>query len=307
MFDYGDEWHFDLTVLDVQDASGNIAPSVLESIGKAEQYPDYEDCEEETEDDGDDCGDGNPEEAEKWDWLKNWDYSPDEIQIQGLPGGGDWDIDEEYLEDTKITTDYNPRLGRILLRVIERQIEMKSPEFIEQAWHELQIKGYFRKFAKQKLAMALVSELYEIMKYHKSYSEERYRSFVEETLRESFDEDSVLDFETGREHILSEQIYYITDLSWEGKKQEAAQEFVHIWPMVAAWLEQNYTRETKNGLMRYTAEQIDEAMDFRLDLFGLVDDADRILLNGGDYENAIPVFESILETFSCRVFISVAI
>lgn len=48
LFDYGDEWEFDI-VLDVKYETGVILknPEIIKSVGKApEQYPDYDDCDE---------------------------------------------------------------------------------------------------------------------------------------------------------------------------------------------------------------------------------------------------------------------
>lgn len=45
-FDYGDDWEFEIKVTKAVDESGNIDPQLLKSEGTVEQYPDWEDWDE---------------------------------------------------------------------------------------------------------------------------------------------------------------------------------------------------------------------------------------------------------------------
>lgn len=51
LFDFGDEWHFEITVLAIKE--NELAPAtIIESIGEnPQQYPDWEDEEEDEDDD----------------------------------------------------------------------------------------------------------------------------------------------------------------------------------------------------------------------------------------------------------------
>ena len=84
----------------------------------------------------------------------------------------DIDLSEEYFDaDKAYGEDKNPRLGRIILRIVEKQIDDKEPDFVEKAYVALQKKGYVRKLAKVKLGTALANEIFEVLKYNKPHKE----------------------------------------------------------------------------------------------------------------------------------------
>ena len=277
-----------MEVLEAENKSGNIRPEVLESIGAAEQYPDWEDEE------------NNAPGKKKS--RSGRQYGPGVDVLEGLLKDEDeLDFSEEYFDEDYevIGEESNPRLGRLVLRITEHQIETKSPAFVEKAYIELQKKGYIRKLAKVKLAMALLNEIFEILKYNKPHSEERYRLFVEEAVLEEFDEDSVNDLETGRERTISDLLYEFEELIMEeNASDEAADAFLKVWPKLKAYIDDNYTRETEDGLQRLTLGQIDERTDYRMDIYNSVTDADMAFLNAGRYEEGVRVLGEILQTFA---------
>ena len=200
IYDFGDDWTFQMEVLTADNKSGNIRPEVLESIGTVEQYPDWEE-----EESGFSRKNGS-------EFAGHFGSGAD--VMKGLLEEDELDLSEEYFDDGAEDNDgSNPRLGRIVLRITEHQIETKKPAFVGEAYVALQKKGYIRKLAKVKLATALINEIFEIMKYNKPHSEERYRSFVDEAVREKYDEGSVIDIETGREHTIADHLYDFEDLA----------------------------------------------------------------------------------------------
>lgn len=307
IYDFGDDWMFQMEVLSAVNESGNIPAEVLESVGEVEQYPVWDETEDEE--------DGLPFDEEG--------ASPADTELQSVPGNaspsglenmvgtlfGGTDEDEPDLSEEYFDSDYeydegpegeetNPRLGRILLRVIETQIEKKDPAFVAEAYAALQRKGYIRKLAKVKLAIALSSEIFEVMKNDKPHSEERYRSFVEAAVREKLDEDSVLDIETGREHTITELLDEFESLLMEEENADAAADvFLQVWPLLKNFIDQNYTRETENGLKRYSPGQIDEGMEFRMNLYNSIMDADMAFLNSKRYAEGVETLQEILDTF----------
>ena len=83
------------------------------------------------------------------------------INLEGTAFPDDIDFSEEYFDaDIEYGEDKNPRLGRILLRIVEKQIDDKEPGFVEKAYVALQKKGYVRKLAKVKLCTALVNVIF---------------------------------------------------------------------------------------------------------------------------------------------------
>ena len=288
IYDFGDDWTFQMEVLEAENKSGNIRPEVLESIGTAEQYPDWE--EEENNEPGKKKSGFGRQNGLGADVLEGLLEDEDEL-----------DFSEEYFDEDyeEIGEKSNPRFGRLVLRITEHQIEAKSPAFVEKAYVALQKKGYIRKLAKVKLATALINEIYEIVKYNKPHSKERYRAFVEEAVLEEFDEDSVNDLETGRERTISDLLYEFEELIMEeNASDEAADAFLKVWPKLKAYIDDNYTRETEDGLQRLTLGQIDERTDYRMDIYNSVTDADMAFLNAGRYEEGVRVLGEILQTFA---------
>lgn len=222
------------------------------------------------------------------------------INLEGTAFPDDIDFSEEYFDaDIEYGEDKNPRLGRILLRIVEKQIDDKEPGFVEKAYVALQKKGYVRKLAKVKLCTALANVIFEVLKYNKPYKEERYRDSIEEVVRERFNEKSVLDIETGREHTIAKRLEEFDELVMDEKDPGAAAVFfMELWPMLKQFIENNYTRETKDSLERFSPQQIDERTDYRMNLYISVMGSVMAFLNAKRYEDGIRVMGEILDTFA---------
>ena len=300
LYDYGDCWEFEIQVIEIRQESGDIPTSILDSHGVLEQYPigDWDSGEE-------------IEEAEKalhshsasdHDLLHSGISSRSaqkDLPLDSLPSYDEIDLSSEYFEeDDSVRTDnYNPRLGRMMLRITEHQISTGNPQFVREAYVQLQKKGYIRKLAKTKLALALLNELFEILKKGLPYSEPRYRGFIEEVVNAPFDEFSVSDIETGQERELSKLLDEFENVLFDNQHDKAADIFIKTWPLLKKYIDNNYTRETDSGLQRYSIWQIQEALDFRMELFNAINDADIALLNAGRYEDGLAIFFDILSTF----------
>ena len=212
----------------------------------------------------------------------------------------DIDLDEEYFDaDKEYGEDKNPRLGRIVLRIVEKQIDDKEPDFVEKAYVALQKKGYVRKLAKVKLGTALANEIFEVLKYNKPYKEERYRDSIEEVVRERFNEKSVLDIETGREHTIAKRLEEFEELVMDVEDPGAAADlFIQLWPVLKQFVDDNYTRETEDGLRRFSPQQIDKSTDYRMNLYNSIMDSDMAFLNAKRYGDGVRVLGEILDTFA---------
>ena len=84
----------------------------------------------------------------------------------------------------------------------------------------------------------------------------------------------------------------------ENASDEAADAFLEVWPKLKAYIDDNYTRETEDGLQRLTPGQIDERTEYRMDIYNSVTDADMAFLNAGRYEEGVRVLGEILQTFA---------
>ena len=212
----------------------------------------------------------------------------------------DIDLAEEYFDaDKEYGEDKNPRLGRIILRIVEKQIDDKEPDFVEKAYVALQKKGYVRKLAKVKLGTALANEIFEVLKYNKPHKEERYRAFVEEVVREKKKKKNVIDLETGREHTIAKRLEEFEELVMDGEDPGAAADlFMQLWPVLKQFVDDNYTRETEDGLRCFSPQQIDKSTDYRMNLYNSIMDSDMAFLNAKRYEDGVRVLGEILDTFA---------
>jgi len=219
-----------------------------------------------------------------------------------LPAGEDMDLSDEYFEedDEEITEDYNPRLGRMILRITQKQIEDRQPDFVAGAWRTLQRKGFYRKQALTLLANAFVEEFFEVMQPGGSYRENRYRRSVEKAVAgaDRIRAEKIPDRETGRERRISEALQDVDEDQMFNRHKKAAQGFSALWPELKAFLEDNYARETAGGLEFMPPDQIDDATDFRLNLADMLDEAGEIYLNAGMPEEGARILREILDTFS---------
>lgn len=288
VYDFGDDWTFSLTVEKKINESGNIRPSILASIGTVEQYPDEDEWEFVE----------NAEDSDSVSPAEDTESIPSEDRLEEI-GGDDMDFSDEYFDADEYSEDgSNPVLGRIMLRIVERQIEDHKPAFVAQAYDELQEKGYIRKAAKIRLANALTSEVFEILKYDKEHDENRYRGFVQEVLSEPFDPDRIPDIETGREHRISEGLDEFCRLFMYDDAEGAADRFSALWPDIRDWIDNNYTRMENGKLLRFSLDAIDEAMDFKMNLYDAVLDSGMAYLDSGKYEEGVKIQKDILNTFS---------
>ncbi len=221
-----------------------------------------------------------------------------------LPAGEDMDLSDEYFEedDEEITEDYNPRLGRMFLRITLKQIEDREPDFVAKAWRILQRKGFYRKQARTLLTNAFVGEFFEMMQPGGAYRENRYRKSVDKMVADAggIRPEDIPDRETGRERRISEALRDVDEEQMFGRHKKAAQGFSALWPELKAFVEDNYARETTGGLEFMSPEQIDDATDFRMDLANMLDEAGEIYLNAGMPEEGARILGEILDTFSWK-------
>ena len=302
LYDFGDEWIFRFKVLEISDAPGNIKTEVIERIGEAEQYPDWDDADIDADWDDeafDEENDANGSKASSR-RLSKGSQVEELLERSFHLSFDDDDFSEEYYEDPTITEDYNSRLGRFMLRVVERQLGMQEPRFVSDAYHALQRKGYVRKEAKTIIATCLSAEVFEIVKYGRKHSEQRYQQTLQEAVDAPFDMNRVLDLPTGREHRIQKLLEEFEDYMMENEDVSAAKCFAEAWPLLRKCVEDNFTRETENGLERYSLSWIDQHTDHRMMLFNNVGDAAYAFQNARRYEEGLEIFSQILETFSWK-------
>ena len=324
LYGFGNKWIFVLTVKEVLQESGNIKAEVIESEGEVQQYPDHD---EEFEDDYDEeeFGDDYDEEEFEDDYdEEDGDDSDDD------PDGSDLDFDsvghhsvkkgkaergssdipdvfayeidfsDEYFDDDDaiITKDYNPRLGRKVLRVVEHQLETGKPAFVTDVYRALQKKGNYRKLAKVKIANALITVIFNMMKYNMAYSDQMYKNALQDIMNLKDPEDAVVNLETGMERKISLIVEKIDNHFMRGKEEKAAGMFSDNWHLLKNWIENNFAREEEDGLKVFSPAEIDEMTDYRIGLGDVIREIDQAFLNTGRYEQILTLFPEMLDFFS---------
>ena len=228
--------------------------------------------------------------------------------LQGLAGNfGDEDLDyeEEYFDTEPHYDEYGnetrPLVGRLLLRTVETQLaDEEKCGYVRDAYRKLQEKGYFKKQAKIKIEVAMSNAIFEMMKYNVDYSDDLYRGKIEEVVAEPYHPDSVIDFETGREHLFDEELQEIDDLAndYHGdSEKKAAAMLKDLWPSLKEYLDDNYCRETKDGIVRCSLDEIAQHRSFGINLSNVIRETDILFNNTKDYDYSITWNQEILRTF----------
>ncbi|WP_432203563.1 hypothetical protein [Thermoanaerobacter uzonensis] len=68
----------------------------------------------------------------------------------------------------------NENLKRIILEVVNNQIRDNNPPITKVTLERLKKSGYTEQQAKEKIAAILIEEIYDVLKNHEVYNEERY-------------------------------------------------------------------------------------------------------------------------------------
>ena len=315
LYDYGDDWVFRFHVDDVLEESGNVPAQVLVSEGEVEQYPDFD----ELFDIGDNLDEYYDEIFDLGDDLDEYD---DELFEEAEDSGAsasninlvasqfiydysdDIDFSDEYFDedDEVITEDSNPRFGRMILRIVEHQIETGNPACVTDAYKALQKKGDYRKVAKVKLANALITVLFEIMKEQKDYSDSMYQEAIRKVMEKDFGNPSfAYRIETGKERKYGQILKEIDEnIMFLDEEEKAALMFMNLWPSLKEWVLDNFARETESGLEVLSPLNIDDLTDMRLPLFNVLEEIDQAFLNTNRYGECLRIFPDILETFSWK-------
>ena len=313
LYDYGDEWIFQLRVDEILDDSGNIVPSVDAAEGEVEQYPSYDD---EIWDDYDEEEDFDTEEdfdAEEDFDTEEEGYTEDFCVKNGMPDGSgisflprelsdDIDFSDEYFEedDEIINDDYNPRFGRIILRIVEHQLDTGHPAIVTETYRTLQQLGIYRKEAKVRIGMALISLIYDLLKNETPYSDDLYESHLKAvTDRASFSKPVNAGMETGAERRFGEILIEIDDcIVLTEEEDRAAEMFLKLWPSLKDWVLRNYAIETESGNTVFSPGRISDLTEDWVPLFNVLQEIDQAFLNTKRYQDLLKLFPDILSTFS---------
>lgn len=71
---------------------------------------------------------------------------------------------------------YNHELKKAILEVVENQIKENNPPITSQTLQRLLNDGYTKNEAKERIASAVVEQIYDILTYHKPFDEEKFNT-----------------------------------------------------------------------------------------------------------------------------------
>ena len=74
----------------------------------------------------------------------------------------------------------NMRLKGLILQVVDNQLKANDPPVTKATYERLQSLGYSKQQAKEQIAVILIEEMYDVLKYNEHYDEERYTKKLEE-------------------------------------------------------------------------------------------------------------------------------
>ena len=81
----------------------------------------------------------------------------------------------------------NLRLKKSILEVVDNQLKANDPPCTKNTYDKLLDAGYSKSEAKDKIGAVVLTEIYDILKKGQAFDEEKYKSSLEEMLRQSID------------------------------------------------------------------------------------------------------------------------
>ena len=75
---------------------------------------------------------------------------------------------------------YNPRLRRLILEVVDNQLRDNDPPVTKETYDRLVISGYSAIKAKEMIAAVVLGHIYDAMKYNKPFDEAQYAKELRE-------------------------------------------------------------------------------------------------------------------------------
>lgn len=81
----------------------------------------------------------------------------------------------------------NLRLKKIILEIVNNQLEDNDPPITKQVYEKLLTAGYSVSEAKEKIGAVVLTEIYDVIKENQPYDEERYTNAMKQMLQQCID------------------------------------------------------------------------------------------------------------------------
>lgn len=182
----------------------------------------------------------------------------------------------------------NLRLKKILLEVVDNQLNANDPPCTGEAYRRLQQAGYSKQEAKEKIGAVVLDQIYDTLKDGKSYDDDAYKAAMEEMVRQSIDfEDSY--------SLPSEwaELQRLIEAGYDAHMREQYPALVEWW--TKAWEKCREAVALKPE--KPTVDELDEESDYMLGLGNWLQDMEMELGNAGEEEKRLQFCQEVLATF----------
>lgn len=182
----------------------------------------------------------------------------------------------------------NLQLKKIILEVVDNQINTNNPPCTKVVYESLKEAGYSKSEAKEKIGAIVLTEIYDILKAGKDFDEEKYKSSLEKMLQQSIDYESDYHVRTEWDEWdqLVQEGYECFD---DDKREEGLQLWNKAWEVFQSIVNQQSEKVSVHQLM--------EEQDYIYAIDGWIQDYEMELGNARKSEEKISYCKKILELF----------
>lgn len=182
----------------------------------------------------------------------------------------------------------NLRLKNTILEVVDNQLKANDPPCTKEIYEKLLNAGYSKSEAKDKIGAVALTEIYDIIKEGKAFDEEKYKSSLEEMLKQSIDyeDDHHIETEWDKWDEFAQKGY---ECFGDRKDKEGLELWQEAWKVFCSIFAQTSEKYTLYTLM--------EEQDFIYPIDTWLQDFEMELGNAGRNEERIAFCRRVLEMF----------
>lgn len=182
----------------------------------------------------------------------------------------------------------NLRLKKTILEVVDNQLRANDPPCTKDTYEKLLNVGYSKSEAKDKIGAVVLTEIYDILQKGQNFDEEKYKSSLEEMLKQSIDheDDHYIETEWNKWDDLVQKGY---DCFGDQKEEEGLTFWRDACAVLCSAMEQTSETYSVFGLM--------DEQDYVYSIDEWLEDYEMELGNAGKYEERIAFCQKILEIF----------
>lgn len=188
-----------------------------------------------------------------------------------------------------------------LINAVDTQIREHNPAFVEEIFHNLQLKGCNRKEARTVIASVLLEEMYYILRNGREYDEKRYEKALRKKVRTMMNPYGIPDIPLDLEAEINDICGAVLEAIENDDDEEAAVQFLTVWPKIVSYVKDNLYRDTKSGIEKPDLSYLQDMTEYRMTFDSLLLDMGMYLSNAGRYQEAIDYGMELLDLFQWEI------